>query len=466
MSNSDTRIENDKHMTTKRVVIHTGPGKTGSSAIQAWLARNHKFLAGKGILYPVHPVAKSQISSGNLKVILSQNKGDEALKPGNDWFVDVEKVKVLLEEFYASDAKVLLLSSEFFFHRIVDIEKAIPEAEFIAYIRNPVELLESNYNQGVKRHGNINKFSAPKSLDKYFWQYLTNVFKRVKANKIFLRPYDQSLMVGGNIVTDVLAVIGLELDVENKRINPSFTFSSLEFKRLLNYFELGALEPQLDVALQGCDLGTPVYSLMDKDDFERLNKQSCQAMQIFIEKYQQSHLLPLLKNFQNVDQKIFRNQNANLRELSAIAEYLHNKTRPLFYKLKALVTLHQNLLVDNPIIYEVFGVTPSPESELTEIEQNVLTHFDAFSVEKDKHGHIAYQLSCYFRSTQQWESAATFAKVAYLFNTDKMELEQHINKMLIQKNLHSNQIHLVDFQPTLRSKIKRVLKSLKSIIKT
>lgn len=464
MSNIDKRTENDKDAPTKRVVIHTGPGKTGSSAIQAWLARNHKFLAGKGVLYPVHPVAKTQISSGNLKVILTQNQGEEALKPGNDWFVDVEKVKALLEEFYASDAKVLLLSSEFFFHRIVDIEKAIPEAEFIAYIRNPVELLESNYNQGVKRHGNIKKFSAPKSLDKYFWQYLTNVFKRVKANKIFLRPYDERLMVGGNIVTDVLAVIGLEVDVENKRINPSFTFSSLEFKRLLNYFELGTLEPQLDVALQGCTLGTPVYSLMDKNDFERLNKQSCQAMQVFIEKYQQNHLLPLLQNFQNVDQKIFRNQNANLRELSAIAEYLHNKTQPLFYKLKALVALHQNLLVDNQIIYEVFDVTPNPDNKLSESDKKLLTHFDAFSVEKEKHGNIAYNLSCYFSSIQQWDSAATFAKVAYLFNTEKTELEQHFNKVQIQKNLHSNRACTVNFKQTWRSKVKSSLKLFKRIV--
>ncbi len=465
MSNITAYITNDENSKKKRIIIHTGPGKTGSSAIQAWLAKNKEYLFEKGVFYPSHPVATSQISSGNLRVVLSQLESDKKSKAGFDWFVDPEKVNSLLGKFYASTAEILLLSSEFFFHRIIELQKAIPEAEFIAYIRNPVELLESNYNQGVKRHGNTKKFTAPKSLDKYFWQYLTNVFQKVNSNKIFLRPYDERLMVGGNIVTDVLSVIGIELDVENKRINPSFTFSSLEFKRLLNYFKLGALEQHLDVALQGCKLGTPVYSLMAKDDFDRLNKQSCQAMQIFIDKYQQDHLLPLLKIFQNLEQKVYRNQSANLRELSAVAEYLHNKVQPLFYQLKALVLCHDNLLIDNKIIYEVFDVEPMPEYELNEGDKKLLTHFDSFTEMKENDGIIACELSCYFSSIRDWKYAIMFAKIAYSLNTKNNTFEQQLNEVFIQRNLYQNRPIVVESKPTLRKKIKLAFKCIRSIFK-
>ena len=64
-------------------------------------------------------------------------------------------------ELDASGCHTLLLSSEFFFPAIADIQKAFPEAEFVVYVRNPIELLESNYNQSVKRHDETKAFVAP-----------------------------------------------------------------------------------------------------------------------------------------------------------------------------------------------------------------------------------------------------------------------------------------------------------------
>ncbi len=421
----------------KRIIIHTGPGKTGTSAIQAWLVNNRKYLSQYRVFYPEHRLGKSQISSGNIGSILSQIDKKDKINSVSGWYVDYEKIDNLLKEFYSSSAEILLLSSEFFFHRIVDIHKAIPEAEFIAYVRNPVELLESNYNQGIKRHGFIEKFKAPKFLDKYFWQYLTGVFEKVNAKKIFLRPYDERLMVDGNIVSDLLKVVGIDLIVEDKRVNSSYTLASLEFKRLLNSFSLGSLELKVDSALQGCKVGFANYSLMDQASFKRLNKQSCHSMQIFIDKYKQVHLISLLKLFQNAEQKPFRQQEVSFDDLSAICEYMYKKNRLVFKQLKALISLHNNLLIDNSALYSLFNVKFSPEYLLNDKDKKLLKHFDYFTIREEKHEIVACELSRYFSLKDDWVNAVLFAKIAFSKNPKNKKFQQQLNRVLIKTNKYS-----------------------------
>ena len=469
---------NQSNNNSKRIIIHTGPGKTGSSAIQAWLTHNSKLLSAEGIFYPKHPLSKEQISSGNLRAILSEPSREKRTNSNTDWFVDADKVKTLLANFNASSCTILLLSSEFFFHRMIEIQKLIPEVEFIAYIRNPVELLESNYNQAVKRHGKLEKFSAPKSLDQYVWQYLTKACSAVGTQCLHLRPYDESLMFGNNIVSDLLSILGIDKSVENKRINPSFTFASLEFKRLLNHFELGPLEPRVDNALQGCDLGSSTYSLMAPEDFKRLNKQSCHQMQSFIDKFEQSHLLKLLENFRNAKQRSYHKQEATHKQLSAITEYLHNKVQPLYFQLKGLVALHNNLDIDNNIIYQAFDVAVaddifSAEEGTAIIDEDLLKHIVLCEVDASKHGKVAFELSCYFANKSQWANAVTFAKAAYCFNPRQRSFKLQLNKVIIQFNLHSSRQRIAQPKISVKSSIKtfiktfvkRLVKSLNSMFK-
>ena len=292
----------------KRIVIHTGPGKTGSSAIQAWLTKNTKWLQSQGVFYPKHNLSKEQISSGNLREILVQKKGDTS------WQVDREKVTQLMTRFKNSRCNILLLSSEFFFHNIIKIQDAIPEAEFVAYIRNPVELLESNYNQSVKRHSSTKLFTTPTGINHFLWQYLTRVYNKVDNSHLHLRPFDESLMQGGNIVSDLLSILDIELTegLDNKRINPSFTFPCMEFKRLLNHFGLGELEPHLDKILQCCDIGMREYSLISPEKFEKLNSESCERMEKFISKFSLQDLTPLLNAFKHIQQRPYIKQCASL----------------------------------------------------------------------------------------------------------------------------------------------------------
>lgn len=50
----------------KSILIHAGPGKTGSSALQKFLHSHRNELAAQGVLYPEHQLDANGISSGHI----------------------------------------------------------------------------------------------------------------------------------------------------------------------------------------------------------------------------------------------------------------------------------------------------------------------------------------------------------------------------------------------------------------
>ena len=58
------------------VILHVGPGKTGSSAIQKWLNEHSDTLLSEGVFYPEHSLDENGVSSGNaLSIFEYDSKG-------------------------------------------------------------------------------------------------------------------------------------------------------------------------------------------------------------------------------------------------------------------------------------------------------------------------------------------------------------------------------------------------------
>jgi len=132
-------------MAKKKIVLHIGHGKTGSSAIQAALARNQSLLGSAGILYPDHATVdqarRGEVTSGNVD-------------PEN-WF----EGQVIPIARAAGNCQVIVFSNENLFHRFDEfLEKQAaysPEFDFeiVLFVREPFEKLNSAYQQSVKRRG-------------------------------------------------------------------------------------------------------------------------------------------------------------------------------------------------------------------------------------------------------------------------------------------------------------------------
>ena len=129
----------------KKVILHIGYGKTGSSAIQSALARNHDLLKTAGILYPEHETSdqarRGEITSGNLD-------------PEN-WF----EGQVIPIARAAEGCATILFSNENIFQsfdQFLDRHGVYADEfvfEIILFVREPFEKLNSAFQQSVKRRG-------------------------------------------------------------------------------------------------------------------------------------------------------------------------------------------------------------------------------------------------------------------------------------------------------------------------
>ena len=262
----------------KKVFIHIGPPKSGTSAIQKWLSDNRDYLDSKGVFYPEHELDENGVSSGNLYSLFSQKD--------DDFVLDTEKVSSLMKEFSSSKSDVLILSSEFFFKRMEQLAESIPEAIFIGYLRFPLEVAESSYNQGVKRHGQVHAFGLPATPRAYQLEILDRLIKKIGRERFILRPYSKQCFKNENLVEDFLFQVGIEpINLDTPRINTSYTLEGLEFKRWFNQLNLESLQYDMDLYLQRVKEGTSSYSFIPPAIFEKFKLAFVEQIQTFCDEH-------------------------------------------------------------------------------------------------------------------------------------------------------------------------------------
>ncbi|NMH60199.1 hypothetical protein [Alteromonas ponticola] len=267
-----------------RTIIHIGPHKTGSSAIQKWLLENRQHLIEEGVFYPPHEIDENGVSSGNFWNIAKLNSASELI-------VDNDKVEALYLKARNAKCHTVLLSSEFFTKYLSKIHPYFSDALYIGYIRFGLEVIESGYNQGVKRHGRAEKFSLPKRSFSRTLRLLEQGIKKVGVSQFIFRPYDQSLFEGKSIIADFLAAIDVtvsadNLIVESEWVNTSYSPEGLEFKRWFNHYPLNDLQIRLDSFLQHeGSLKKQKYSLLSQQEFARCKANMLKHLNSFCAKY-------------------------------------------------------------------------------------------------------------------------------------------------------------------------------------
>ncbi|UQB43259.1 hypothetical protein JX580_05125 [Thiomicrospira microaerophila] len=142
--------------------IHAGMPKSGSSALQVFLAKNSEKLKAEDLDYielsDINDAKNGQISSGNAALFARSllNENHEAFYNDTD---DLQsKLYLLISN---SSSEKILLSSEFFAvvppNKIEklknDLLKKNIVLKFIYYVRRQDQFLMSSYMQRVKRHG-------------------------------------------------------------------------------------------------------------------------------------------------------------------------------------------------------------------------------------------------------------------------------------------------------------------------
>lgn len=349
------------------ILIHIGPPKSGTSAIQKWLLTNVEKLKDQGVYYPKHSIDPNGVSSGNLLSLFTR------VESGNLEFSESKKQK-LLRDFELSGCSTLLLSSEFFFLQHPILAKAFPAAKFIAYLRYPVEVIESSYNQGVKRHGEIKKLGVPAKPKSFQLKTLERFIKSVGKERYILRPYHEACYNGGSLISDFCSVLGLSSSVcysetNQERVNTSYSIDALEFKRWFNQFPLGELQPILDRFLQSYSASATGYSLIPAKTFNLYKEEYVSVLQGFCKNYDVHASELFVKECESIKQKPFKKQEISDEDFECLLKHF------LEYKNVSRHSLYSKLVNE----WDINADIKKPE-RVAMIKKNVsfFTKFSAF----------------------------------------------------------------------------------------
>jgi hypothetical protein len=196
-----------------RLLFHIGTAKTGSSALQSTFARSARYLAGRGVLFPV---PRFGLGERNHKLYASQCAAPGRLP--RHMSGRPERLQARFERFHATAlARVaerrpdlVLLSSESLFFRLdsgrVERFRAVLAAfgagppGFVAYLRRPSEHYLSLLQQGLKAAAAVPQPGPPRLRRAIAgWQ------EAFGPDSLALHLFYRSALEGGDVVDDFVA---------------------------------------------------------------------------------------------------------------------------------------------------------------------------------------------------------------------------------------------------------------------
>ena len=159
----------------KRIIIHVGLAKTGSSAIQAFLSGNVGALAAQGISYPfpetVSPLGLTACS-GNLIHVIQRRAAIDRFLGSRDDRIGTYLESTVEEAISISGTKTVLLSGEFIGSwitaermRALEALSARHDVLIVAFVRDVYDWYMSAWKQNVKANGETRDFRARVEAD-------------------------------------------------------------------------------------------------------------------------------------------------------------------------------------------------------------------------------------------------------------------------------------------------------------
>jgi len=226
-----------------RLIIHIGTTKTGSSSIQTVLGRNRKMLSKNGIIYPnidgsnthnLLPAAfrRSEQQWAYHRKLYGNNPKKIVSAALNAWDRLAACVAKSPEQtFVLSSEGFSLLSETEAFQAFLSEKLPGLTPEIVVYLRHPVEWVQSNLFQSLRRTTNV---IPPMPLG---WSDMLDRWANV--GPLTVRSMEPDRLLSGDAVSDFLhAVLGLKSElVQNMRHNVSLSAEGAilvhDFRRVL-----------------------------------------------------------------------------------------------------------------------------------------------------------------------------------------------------------------------------------------
>jgi hypothetical protein len=250
--------------------LHIGTEKTGTTSVQRFFKVNREMLARNLVLYPETPgrsnhtglaaAAQSIAKHGPLRRSLGLRTEEQALAHR------AQLIEGLAREVAERPYKLAVMSGEHCSSRLLDDEEVrwlrdemsrfFDRIHIIIYIRRQDDYLLSTYSTSIKS-GSTAALSLPpeRAIENRYdhWDVLERWSRVFGRQNVTCRRFERKALKNGDIVDDILGVIGLDPGLPYKRpedVNEALDAESLEFLRLMNKyiprFVKGKINPARD----------------------------------------------------------------------------------------------------------------------------------------------------------------------------------------------------------------------------
>ena len=230
----------------KKLLIHIGFGKTGTSSLQRFFVLNREKLQSLGFYYPI--AGREDLNAHHYMATAVRPGGGTGFDTDVSWEAYLQR---LADELEKRHEPTVLISSEIFSGRVIfgKLHKLLAlfsEVQVVSYLRRQDILAVSSYNQWVKTEHLTKKFSDLKMLPFYYerildmWQTTFSASGSINVN--IVRPYERGQLYKGDVLDDFMHnILGAELDdtyfyPEKSEENLSLSLDTLEYKRIVNGF--------------------------------------------------------------------------------------------------------------------------------------------------------------------------------------------------------------------------------------
>ena len=229
------------------LLIHIGMPKTGSTALQNFLLTNNHILEKYGWCYPI--MSSGEI--GDLERLDLERCGNgyylfESLITHNIKSEWDKQMGIALNYLYSNN---VIISSEHVYERgtekfIAGVREKFENIKVVIYLRRQDRTIESLYNQLIKNgeeYRSFDEYLHSNDVSKDFLEYqlkLGLISRIIGRENLIVRVYEKQQLVGNDIITDFLSVLGIPSDKDDwergEFPNLSLRGNYLELNRLIN----------------------------------------------------------------------------------------------------------------------------------------------------------------------------------------------------------------------------------------
>lgn len=242
---------------SRKLVLHIGTHKTGTTAIQSAMVTNVPALKAQGYAYPLF--------SAHFKGIPDDRNGyfigrlvKTAMKPGSveqDKLALAQSCRAELSKYLDAPEDVILSDERLWYSasgyaqywptlRSIMEDIGFQEFEIVLYLRRQDRFAEALWNQFVKGDTRMTE-PFEEYLNGKIMKRVCNYAKGLDAladtfgkENLSVHVFDRARMKEGNVVPDFAAAIGVDIapfvEPENKEVNVRLSNDAVEIKRLLN----------------------------------------------------------------------------------------------------------------------------------------------------------------------------------------------------------------------------------------